>query len=243
MESENLTREQLIRDLSILVNHQDNQNENECGKILENPEIASVLLPLGVKQIIVDTQLRTSSGDADFLICIEESVASGDIVRRLFVWELKAPQVFLFRTETNGRAGPTKELYSAENQLLHYHKYISGSTEDRTKYKILHPDDVKFGGIIIGKKANFVENKRSTLKEDHALRIAETARKIREKMFYEFLGIKLFTWDNIVERLESITLSHQKHEQTKIETISLEEGPSISGSVDLPHINNQHNNY
>src|ERR1041384_7559006 len=90
-------------------------NEVACGRLLEHADGASILLPRVAQMVFANAQLRTGPGNVDLLICADEPIAGGGIARRVFVWELKAPQLSLFRLETRSRAEPTPELYSAEN--------------------------------------------------------------------------------------------------------------------------------
>jgi hypothetical protein len=219
-----MTRQQLTRDLESLIAKTEERNEVECGKLLQNASAAAVLLPLGIKMLFVDAELRTSSGDVDLLVCAEETVAGGTTYRRLYVWELKAPQACLFSVETNGRACPTPDLYSAENQLLHYHAHVADSGADRRKFNILSASDILPGGIIIGTSRTFVKP-NSIVSSDEAQRLAETARDIRERALYRHAGIRLLTWDGVVELLRAITASHQRFEQASTASVPLNEGP------------------
>jgi len=221
-----MTRDEIIHKLDALVKTEDVHNEVACGELLKDLNAASVLLPLGVQLLLVDSELRTSSGDVDLLVCTEETLAGGQCCRRIYVWELKAPQVSLFRAETNGRAAPTAELYSAENQLIHYYCHIAGSEEDRRKFGVLSADDVRLGGIIIGSSRSFVATSKD-LTPDKVQRLAVAARDIRERTLYRYSGIRLLTWDGVLDNLRTITASHVKFEEVEATRIPLNEGPIV----------------
>lgn len=222
-----MTREQIIRQLTTLISSKGKNNEKECGELLKDSNATSVLLPLGATMLLVDAELRTSSGDVDLLVCSEVPLAGGDSSRRLYVWELKAPQVSLFQVESHGRAAPTKELYSAENQLIHYHRHLAESGEDRRKFQILSPDDVLLGGIIIGTSRTFVK-KSDVVADDKAQMLAAAARDIRDRALYRNAGIRLLTWDTVLDNLSKITASHKKFDKAEETSVSMKEGPEIS---------------
>lgn len=219
-----MTRKNVIANLGALIKKRRGRNEIECGTVLGEANAASVLLAGGEQMLFVDAELRTSSGDVDLLICAEESVAGGQNCRCVYVWELKAPQLFLFRVETQGRAAPTEDLWKAENQLLHYHSYVAGSQQNRNNFRVLSPNHVRLGGIIIGTNRTFVKRSKE-VSPKKARRLAETARDIRQQIFYRPVGIRLLTWDIVTDLLRGE--SHRKFEQSEPARIPLTEGPAI----------------
>jgi hypothetical protein len=225
-----MTREQIIAELSKLIEVQGQYNEAECGELLKNPEASSVLIPFGASPYFIDAEIRTSAGDVDLIICANESLPGGQSRRLMYVWELKAPQHYLFYIETNGRASPTPEFYSAENQLIHYHAYLAGSEEDRRKSHILSKDDVLIGGIIIGSTQNFVDN-RKLIPNDKANMLATSALEIRKRVLYksECIGVK--TWTMVLDSLREITASHTKFPESHDVGIPLDAGPAVDEST------------
>jgi hypothetical protein len=119
----------------------------------------------------------------------------------LYVWELKAPQLPLFLIDTNSRARPSAALYDAENQLVHYHDSLRDNGSFRETHKILAPDDVKFGGIIIGRFSNYVKH-GAQINTVRAHDLAEQTLRLRQRLFYDPHGIKIWTWDTIVQRMQ-----------------------------------------
>lgn len=203
-----MNREAIAKSLSRLIANRS-QNEVACGKLLQYAEGASVLLPRTAQMVFVDAQLRTAPGNVDLLVCADEPIASGGTARRVFVWELKAPQRSLFRLKTHTRAEPTPELYSAENQLLHYYAFLKGSAADRKMFGVSSDDDVRLGGIVIGTTATFVKRKRGVA-PDRAKRLAQSAMEHREQTFYRHPNITLMTWDTVLTNLNVITASHRQ---------------------------------
>jgi len=221
-----MNRNKVIKQLDRLIKDQKTHNEVECGKLLATPEAVTVLLPFCYPVTFVDAELRTSSGDVDLIICSDELQAGGQTRRLLYIWELKAPQLSLFCSETKGRASPTKEFYSAENQLIHYHAHVAGSEEDRKKFKIISANDVRIGGIVIGRSQNLVSSQKK-VSEGKAKSLAGSARDIRERTLYSQTGLRIMTWDMIIERLRLITVSHRKFKEHRKITIPFNVGPAF----------------
>lgn len=197
---------QVVERLRKQIERQDTHTERECGECLKH--IARVLLPaFDVTITYVAQEQRVSTGSID-LIVIADAVRPGNNVRHeAFVWELKAPQLYLFQMETQSRACPTPELFKAENQLLHYRDEVAKSGKLQQRWGVW-PDHVNFGGIIIGRDDRMV--KPETKKNPKALQLASEALEIRELVFYKNNNIELWTWDKVLAIAESQTISHQK---------------------------------
>lgn len=136
-----LDRHSLCKELEALIN-QEEHNETECGKYLQYTpnilfkkdtiinygEIRSVAYPgsLGVSDYVFVTKVHSDGGYE----CI-----------RAYIWELKAPQCHIFQEDgrTDKRVMPSKELVTAENQLLHYyHEYINSGVFNLTSRNFRH---------------------------------------------------------------------------------------------------------
>ena len=196
-----------VEELRKQIEWQDAHTEQECGKCLTH--IARVLLPIfDVTVTYVDQQQTVSAGRVD-LIVIADVVRPGDNVRRqAFIWELKAPQLHLFRIETRDRACPTAELIKAEHQLLHYRDDVAKSEGLRKRWGIISADHVNFGGIIMGRNDRMVRPKANG--GPRALQLASQALEIREQAFYTHNGIELWTWDKVLAIAESPIISHRR---------------------------------
>lgn len=231
MGKEPMTREEIALRLSDLVQRDDGCYEKECGELLKDKEAASILLQGKQNLVFVDAELLTGSGTVDLLICCQEIQLSGETRRKLIIWELKAPQCCLFKVENTLRACPTQELYSAENQLLHYHAQVRGSQFDRNKFDIISPEDVELGGIIIGRTDKYVYfDHRKNIPPDKAKCLATAAKEVRETNFYG-KRLQLWTWDTVIQSLKMFTANNQS-EIVQISTsesigLGLEEGTKI----------------
>lgn len=170
--------------------------EHECRKYLQHiPHF--LFKETVVNYIYVETEYRGNSGDLDYIISANVKDESGIDCPKAYIWELKAPQCFIFEKDTENRLRPSKELIQAENQLLHYYYEHQGSDQFRDEFKVTHPDNVCFGGIIIGCNATMVNGDYPI---DKKTKLYEKAVKIRKKFFYETLGIRLITWDTVLDQ-------------------------------------------
>ncbi|WP_322034184.1 hypothetical protein [Paraburkholderia sp. J76] len=176
--------------------------EKECQEFLN--DIALHLVPFRVRDANILVKGREESsrpGDSDFCVSIE--VNNGAMGRRFaYIWEVKAPQKYLFQTDTaNNRLRPTSDLYSAENQLLNYVAELELSKNFRQKFQLTGAgDEVRAGGIIIGRKDTMVKN----LEGDSGLEgLARNAFTIREAYFWEPANFRVHTWDWVLEQLQN----------------------------------------
>jgi hypothetical protein len=148
----------------------------------------------------------TRSGPIDLVVVADVSLEGEKTTRRQgFVWEIKAPQVHVFETETRNRCKPSIHLVGAENQLYHYHAAKRGDQDFRNEYKIMEEDDVRLGGVLIGRgdtRLRTTNKARCSLRDDDYGRMQDRAFRVRRKYVYEPLGMNLLTWTNILERLK-----------------------------------------
>jgi hypothetical protein len=174
-----------IEQLRKQVERQDAYTERECASHLKN--LASVLLPISEGTITyINNEQICSSGRVDMVVIAEAVTFGGETQPCAYVWELKAPQFHLFFIDTDNRACPTDALFKAENQLLHYHDSISKDRSFLERWRIVSSDDVKFGGIIMGRDHAIVDHRG----RDYALArpLAIQAQHKREVTFYNSLG-------------------------------------------------------
>jgi len=200
-----MTPKEIIDQLRCQVEKQDCYTERECAEHLSN--ISHILLPALDELYYVDSELNCYSGRADLTI-IADRIGPGGQRRVAYIWELKAPQLYLFKMETKSRACPYLHFFEAENQLLHYHNELAvGSFRD--KWKISY-NDVLLGGIIIGRNDKLVKCKNRE-KYKNAEVQAKIANDIRINLFYNPNRMDLLTWDQVLWLAEKFVNSHQKH--------------------------------
>jgi hypothetical protein len=172
--------------------------ELECRELLQYAKEALVRDTV-IEFVYVEKERRGSSGDSDYIVSCKVCDETGVQSVKAYIWELKAPQCYVFEKDTENRLRPTKELVQAENQLLHYYHEHKGSEQFRNDFGVTHSDNVLFGGIIIGcharrTKGDYQEEKRNKL--------FEKALMIRKKYIYDPLHIRIIHWDYILDLLK-----------------------------------------
>lgn len=172
-----MNQDDVLAHLRAEVERTDAQTERECGKLLKN--IAWVLLSAadGNNTYVASEQI-CSTGRVDLVVLADSMQPGGNFRREAHIWELKAPQLPLFDVKTKSQAQPSLHLYSAETQLMHYCYSVSNDGVLLKRWRILSPDHIRLGGIIIGRDINFVDCKG----EDKTLgsQLACEAHEIRE---------------------------------------------------------------
>lgn len=184
----------LLRELMAEAEHR----EVQCQAYL--PKANVLLAPPFSKVIQVVREQVAMAGRSDYFILCE--VTEVDVRRRLVLWEAKAPQLAPFEISSHNRLMPSRALVEAENQLIYYFDEYRGNSQFLDRYKIRHADDVKLGGIIIGRNNNWVRSTPSnTLPDDVLEQLAASALRIRDEHFYHG-RIKILTWDRIADVLD-----------------------------------------
>jgi hypothetical protein len=143
-----------------------------------------------------DKEIRLMTGDMDF--AVSGIVSEGGVeCLRAYLWELKAPQCAIFTRDIEGRLIPTKSLFEAENQLLHYFFEAQGNDDFRQGFGGIAPNNVRIGGIIISCEKRKVA---TNVKKEKKRELYEKAYRTREQLY---LGSKmrLVLWDEVLEQL------------------------------------------
>lgn len=139
------------------------------------------------------TEYRLHSGNSDYIVIarIKDELDRESV--RAYLWELKAPQCPMFVKETNSRLCPSKHLYKAINQLLHFYWESMRSGTFRDGFGILRQEDVRLGGIIIGCNRNQVP--RSLTATDKKI-LYKQVTYAWDCLFEN--KIRLFNWEKIL---------------------------------------------
>lgn len=189
MKSKILDKKSQLRELMSEVN----SREVECQAYLVHAHI--LLMPPISKVVQVVREQISTTGRSDYILLCE--VNEAETRRRLYIWEAKAPQLAPFEVLTRNRLMPSRALVEAENQLLYYYDEYRSSTHLLDRYEIRHPDDVRLGGIIIGRDDNLVKSKKGIdLDLPTTRQMANSAIRIRQHFYQEKL--RLLTWDRIL---------------------------------------------
>ena len=190
-----LPKGKLYEGLEKLINDAEDREE-ECREYLQH--VARFLF--NERKVVTirhfDKEIRLMTGDMDFAVSGEVSEGGVDCMRA-YLWELKAPQCAVFTRETDGRLTPTKALFEAENQLLHYFFEAQGNDDFREDFGGVAPDNVRVGGIIIScEKRKVAPNVKQGKKRE----LYAKAYRTREKLY---LGSKmrLVLWDEVLDQL------------------------------------------
>lgn len=171
----------------------DAHREIECQEYLHH---AHLLLapPLSTVIQVVREQVAMAGRSDYFLLCEVNEVEPR---RRLVLWEAKAPQLAPFQVATRNRLIPTRALVEAENQLLYYYDEYRSNGQLLDRYQIRHPDDVRLGGIVIGRDDNWVQPQAVDPLSPAVIRqLASSALRIRNEHFYRG-QIRVLTWDSV----------------------------------------------
>lgn len=175
--------------------------EHECREYLQYAKEALVKDTV-LEFVYIETERRSTVGDSDYIISGKIVDETDNECVKAYIWELKAPQCYIFEKDTENRLRPTKELIQAENQLLNYYHENKGSDTFRNDFGITHPDNVRFGGIIIGSHARRV---KGDYRDDKREKLIETAFMIRKNYIYDRLNIRIMHWDYIKDILKPST--------------------------------------
>lgn len=195
-----------------------NRNELECRKYLVHAR--GLLIDQTSHECLHETtEYRGHTGNSDYLIACRVTDGTGGHAIKAYLWEVKAPQCYIFEGDTQNRVCPTSDFISAENQLLHYYEESRGSAQFREEFNIVSPDDVMLGGIIIGSARTRVRS--SARYDERSLQqLFQRALTLRRRHLYGESGIKILSWDRIVDYLQAQTAPPRQNE-TPVTAISI----------------------
>ena len=177
--------------------HDDAQREVECQPYLEHAHL--LLAPPLARVVQVVREQVAMAGRSDYFLLCE--VTEVGVRRRLVLWEVKAPQLAPFEVVTQNRLLPTKALVEAENQLLYYFDEYRSNGQFMDRYQLRHPDDVRLGGIVIGRDDNWVRPSAAhAMPYESLLQLASSALRIRDEHFYRG-RIRVHSWDRVLQVL------------------------------------------
>lgn len=161
-------------------------------------QASEILVPGTPSEFKAIQQDRSYFGSSDLTIVaslLDETMQEGDYA---YIWELKAPQCYLMEFDENrNRCRPTSDLIKAENQLLHYGHESQNNDAHRTRLKILDRSKIRLGGIVIGTRDRILKGAKSA----GDIERATNSLNIRKNYFYNPHGIRIITWDRLIEHL------------------------------------------
>lgn len=190
---------EICTSLETLINSQNTHDELECREYLKYAEEFLFKRDTLKECLYSERETPTNMGVTDYVISgtIGNNPYLDPVCVKTYVWEFKAPQCFIFKKDTENRLVPTKELFSAENQLLNYYHSLKYDLTLCQRFRT-YPKDVFIGGIIIGSKDKLVQGNFDTEKKK---RLLKDAFDIRSMYFYKETGLVLKTWSDILDYL------------------------------------------
>ena len=209
---------------------ESSHKEIECRAYLENTKEKLVKNPPD-RFIRFEPEYRGHTGDSDLIITCEVVNDAGVRCIEAYIWEVKSPQCYIFEYDNNNRVKPTKDLISAENQLLHYYEEYKKSETFKQEFGISNSDNIYIGGIIIGQKHRLVKPNTRYNSEDKRNSLYTRAINCRKEHFYKASRIDFIIWDRILDLLRSDQAVSQAPDQ--VSTIS-----SKSNNFDITINNN-----
>jgi hypothetical protein len=182
--------EELCRDLQRLIDDQENR-ELECRAFLRYAKDLLVLPDIADRFVDVEIERIEYLGRSDYLV-VANVFRSGDRYIRAYLWELKAPQCFIYEEDTRTRLKPSQDFVDAENQLLNYYYGLKENAIFRQQYEICAASDISLGGIIIGCERTKV---RGNYTEAEKISRYNIAKRVKDQLYDG--KIKVRTWDEI----------------------------------------------
>jgi len=183
---------------SALVTDETRRTELECRDYVHYA--AFYLLPTRPIEVYTENEHRNFFGSSDFIVAARLRNDQGREENYAYIWELKAPQSFLFESDDNkNRFRPTLDFVKAENQLLHYYSEAEGNNNFRERYKVMNTKNIKIGGLIIGRSDRLAKGLGSSpLDEQNVAK----ALSVRENYLYATYKIRILTWDAILKAVQ-----------------------------------------
>jgi hypothetical protein len=188
-------------------------NEHECRYYLQFTR--HILMPWPIINFRrVETERVGNLGRSDYVISGTVYHQTDQCVRA-YIWELKAPQCYLFEEDIANRLKPSSELIDAENKLLNYYYENKNNGLFHQQYELTHPggENVLLGGIIIGCERTKVNSNQTAAEKITKYKTAEIARNF----MYGPAGIKIKTWDEVVHQIRISETRDRQFTQPQIE--------------------------
>ncbi len=175
----------------------DGQTERECSEYLKYAT-DWLLGQTPVRLLDLVPEHRNPYGRSDYLIVADLKSGVGQTERCLVFFELKAPQAYLMQEDRMARRyGPSPDLVRAETQLMHYVQQARGDEDLKQRWQVTLRENIRYGGIIIGRDGHIVRGGDNTAQED-----ALHSFGMRRELFYVPNHIRIETWDRVLCYLE-----------------------------------------
>lgn len=184
------------RELADLLKVENQHNEIACGAYLQFA-LPLLLARTPIEIIKMEREERSFFGASDFVVSAKFRRDAGGTETAAYIWEVKSAQCCIMtKDENNNRYAPSKDLYKAENQLIHYLHDATNNGAFRDRYGVGATGPVYAGGIIIGTDARVVAK---GARQDPAK--ALDSLTLRRRYLYRHEQIRVLTWDDIMHYL------------------------------------------
>jgi hypothetical protein len=185
---------QEFSEFETLVRTDAGQTELKCAKYLHHA--AALLVPGTPVNITTGAEDRNYFGSTDFIVSAALLDDQNNEIECAYIWELKAPQAYLFEFDDNGnRCRPTHEFIKAENQLLHYVTQAQADQLFRQRFGILDHRNIRIGGVVIGRSNDRMLRGATN---DMDIQKAKFSLSVRENIFYFAHSLRVLTWDRVL---------------------------------------------
>jgi len=189
--------------------YEKRRNEVSCGHYLQYiPEFMVKKENMIGPPIKDSTQVQGFRGKSDFVVSATIS-EGGSLIKKIFVWELKAPQSNIFNIDKGNKLKPSKFLIDAENKLLNYVDEFRKSEPLREHFselgEVIASRNVFPGGLIMSRDDNKLLKGKITINnrdEDYLV-----AKGIRGEFFWTRCDIRLYTWNDILNEINKKMIS------------------------------------
>lgn len=185
----------------------DTGNENACRDAL----IPFAKSLIGNSNLVFNKAEYTNDvGRVDLILVVEPKETHFDqqlltTDKTVMVFEMKAPNKFMYEFHSGAnRFIPSKDLSLAETQLFSYTRRLD--YEKLYLLKKYGADQVKAGGIIIGRKSTMFKISAEDAKAFSAKDLEELKNNTlqsRKRYLYDAAGIVIYNWDHITDLVKS----------------------------------------
>jgi hypothetical protein len=195
-----------FKKLELLVN-MNIGNETKCRDAL----IPFANLLIGNSSLVFDrAEWSSDRGRVDLILIVEPidtqfgaKLLTTDKIA--LVYELKAPNKKVFEYHPSKRFIPSKDLCLAESQLF---DYTQRSLQDLLYFsQQFGANDVRPGGIIIGRESTMFHINRTVLKNIKDMHKFENLKRAtinaRKRFLYDKAVMNVYTWDHVLNLIRS----------------------------------------
>lgn len=197
--------DETIKQLNELI-AEEARNEHKCRDYLKHVHHVLVDAQL-IHSTTAEQEFPTQTGPNDYLIRAKVDSGIGTTENIIVVWELKAPQCLMFETDSKVRLKPSKDLVDAENKLFNHYHQLKGNRAIKEQFQLTSDSQIRMGGIIISREDKLAPGIKKSTTAEQNFRLAHT---VRQQYIYKQNGMRLLSWDYILNCLQPQKISGEK---------------------------------